>query len=212
MKVFKFEVDEAFAKKNNEMLKDTKRLQLSAFLLAAILIAGAAALFLWVSGAWVPLVAGAMIVGAVISVILAFVVPRQVGTAQDLYDRYPLVPAVVAEVKERDFIIMALVNTNVDPDRPPRWGAAIRNVSRVNGLTPKLGAKLPAVAVQGRRSMGDQDHWDEISPMPIAWGTPDKEVVETARKAIPQDQWDKLERARKKLKDVKATRFNLLML
>lgn len=212
MKVFKFQVDEKFAQKNNEMLRDTRRLQLSAVILGVLFLVAAAVLAFWVDAAWGPLVGVVAVVLGVISFVLAFVVPRKVGTAQDLYDRYPLAPAVIVEVNPRDFVLMALVNTTVDPNRPPRWGAAVRTVTRINGVTPKLGTKLPVAAVQGRRSMRDQEHWDEITPMPIAWGTPDQDVVTTARKAIPQDQWDRLEKARKRLNDVKATQHNLLVL
>ena len=33
-----------------------------------------------------------------------------------------------------------------------------------------------------------------------------------ARKSIPEDQWQRLDRARKRLNDVKATRYDLLVL
>ena len=48
--------------------------------------------------------------------------------------------------------------------------------------------------------------------MSIAWGTPDAETVTIARKSIPQEEWQRLERARKRLSDVKATKFDLLVL
>ncbi|WP_301206485.1 DUF3239 domain-containing protein, partial [Corynebacterium stationis] len=44
------------------------------------------------------------------------------------------------------------------------------------------------------------------------WGTPDQEVVNIARKSIPQEEWQILERARKRFTDVKATKFDLLVL
>ncbi|GAB2503574.1 hypothetical protein CATRI_03310 [Corynebacterium atrinae] len=215
MKVFKFDVDEAFAKKNNEMLKDTRRLQLSAGVFGLILLVLAGAVYFWFGAgqAWGFITGLILLTFAIVCFFLVFVVPRQVGTAQDLYDKYPLAPAVIAEVNERDFVIMALVNTNVDPDLPPRWGAALRTVTRINGIKdPKLGTRLPVAAVSGRRTVRNQDHWDEISPMPIAWGTPDVDLVEIARKSIPDDQWNRLEKARKRLSDVKATDFNLLVL
>ena len=215
MKVFKFEVDEQFAKKNNEMLKDTKRLQVSAIVFGIILAIVAALLFAFLGTDSATGLIGGIIAGtfALLCFFLAVVVPRKVGGAQQLYDTYPLAPAVIAEVNERDFVIMALVNTNVNAELPPRWGAALRTVTRIEGINePKLGTRIPVAAVQGRRSVGDQEHWDEISPMPIAWGTPDQEVVATARKAIPEDQWNRLEKARKRLDDVKDTKFNLLVL
>lgn len=215
MKVFKFEVDEAFAKKNNEMLKDTRRLQVSAALFGAILVALAAAVFFWwgAGEAWGLITGIILLTFAIVSFILMVVVPKKVGTAQQLYDTYPLAPAVIAEVNERDFVIMALVNTNVDATLPPRWGVSLRTITRINGIKEaKLGTKLPVAAVQGRRTTRNRDHWDEISPMPIAWGTPDADVVTFARKSIPQDQWDRLEKARKRLIDAQATDHNLLVL
>ena len=215
MKVFKFEVDEAFAKKNNEMLKDTRRLQASAVVFGVLLLALAVAVYAWWGQGQVWGLVGGIIAltFALVSFVLAVAVPRKVGGAQELYDTYPLAPAVIAEVNERDFLLMALVNTNVDPQLPPRWGVALRTVSRVPGVkVPKLGTRIPVAAVQGRRSVRDQEHWDEISPMPIAWGTPDEDVVNTARRAIPEDQWARLDKARKRLDDAKATRYNLLVL
>lgn len=215
MKVFKFDVDETFAKKNNEMLKDTRRLQTSAIIFGVLLLVLAVGLFTWLGRDQVWGLIGSItaLTFALLSFFLAVAVPRKVGGAKQLYDTYPLAPAVVAEVNERDFVIMALVNTNVNPQLPPRWGVALRTVSRINGIKePKLGTRLPVAAVQGRRSLGDQEHWDEISPMPIAWGTPDDDVVNTARRAIPEDQWTRLDKARKRLDDVKATRYNLLVL
>ena len=215
MKVFKFQVDEPFAKKNNEMLKDTRRLQISAIIFGILLLVGAAALFAWWGqGSAIGLIGGIIaLTFGLLCFFLAVVVPRKVGGAQQLYDSYPLAPAVIAEVNERDVVLMALVNTNVDPSLPPRWGAALRTVTRIEGISePKLGQRVPVAAVQGRRSVGDQEHWDEISPMPIAWGTPDQEIVTAARKAIPEDQWARLDKARKRLDEAKNTRFNLLVL
>lgn len=213
MKVFKFEVDEQYAKQNNEMLRDSRRLVLSGVVFAIILlIVGLVAWFLADGAAWGWITAIVFAVMAVIFVAISLAVPKKMGGAQELYDTYPLAPAVVAEVNARDVVIMALVNTNVDPQRPPRWGLALRTINRLGGHDRKLGTQLPVAAVHGQRTMRDQDHWDEISPMPIAWGTQDFHVVEEARKSIPQDQWVKLEKGRKRYEEVKQTRNNLLIL
>lgn len=213
MKVFKFEVDEQYAKQNNEMLRDSRRLVLSGVVFAIILlIVGVVAWFLADGAAWGWITAIVFAVMAVIFVAISLAVPKKMGGAQELYDTYPLAPAVVAEVNARDVVIMALVNTNVDPQRPPRWGLALRTINRLGGHDRKLGTQLPVAAVHGQRTMRDQDHWDEISPMPIAWGTRDFHVVEEARKSIPQDQWVKLEKGRKRYEEVKQTRNNLLIL
>ncbi len=210
---FAFEVDEAYAKKNNEFLRDTKRLQTSALLFGVVLLAVGGGLYYLADGAvWGWIVMSMMGVMALISFIMIPVLPRQVGTAQSLYNQYPLVPAVVAEINPRDVVLLALVNINVDESMPPRWGLAVRTVTRLGVHDRKLGERVPSVGVSGRRTLRDQNHWDEISPMPITWGTTDKDIVRQAEKTIPHELWNKLEKNRNKLDQVKETRMNLLEL
>ncbi|MDO5032729.1 DUF3239 domain-containing protein [Corynebacterium sp.] len=212
MKIFKFKVDEAFAKKNNELLRDSSRLRNSGLVMGALLIAAAALVYFQVEASWrITLGLGLLLFGILVAVI-GVAAARQVGTAQQLYDSYPLAPAVIAEVNERDMVLMALVNTNVDPELPPRWGACLRTVTAVPGVQRIVGTKIPVAAVSGQRHTSDKEHWQQITPMPIAWGTPDAETVAIARKAIPQDQWQRLDRARKRLSDIKATKYDLLVL
>lgn len=210
---FSFDVDEAYAKKNNEFLRDTKRLQTSALLFGVVLLAVGGGLYYLADGAvWGWIVMSMMGVMALISFIMIPVLPRQVGTAQSLYNQYPLVPAVVAEINPRDVVLLALVNINVDESMPPRWGLAVRTVTRLGVHDRKLGERVPSVGVSGRRTLRDQNHWDEISPMPITWGTTDKDIVRQAEKTIPHELWNKLEKNRNKLDQVKETRMNLLEL
>lgn len=210
MKIFKFDVDESFAKSNNELLRDSNRLRVSGLIFGLILVIAGAAV--WWRFSWgITLGLGLILFGIVVAIV-GVAAASKVGTAQSLYDSYPLAPAVIAEVNERDMVLMALVNTNVDPSLPPRWGACLRTVSAIPGVQRTVGTKVPVAAVSGQRSSSDKEHWQQISPMPIAWGTPDVETVTIARKSIPQDQWQRLERARKRLSDVKATRYDLLVL
>lgn len=213
MKVFKFDVDESFAKQHNELLRDTGRLRASGLILGLLLLAAGIAVFLLVDAAWSLTVGIGLGLFGVMIAIVGLAAASKVGTAQELYDTYPLAPAMVVEVNERDMVIMALVNTNVDPSKPPRWGAALRTVTSIPGLKKRtVGTKLPVAAVSGQRSTQDKEHYQQISPMPIAWGTPDQEVVDVARTSIPQDQWNKLERASKRLPEVQDTKYDLLVL
>ncbi|KQB86057.1 DUF3239 domain-containing protein [Corynebacterium lowii] len=209
---FSFTVDEAWAKKNNELLRDTRRLRLSAFLLGLLMAAAGVGFSMLAGGAAQFLILGVFLVLAVIFVIIGIIVPSKVGGAQQLYDTYPLAPAVIAEINPRDIVLMALVNTAVDTHQPPRWALALRTVTAIKGHERKRGTRVPAVAVSGRRTTRNQGIWDEVTPMPIAWGTPDPDVVTAARKAIPQQQWEMLEKGRKRLDEVKATPRNLLVL
>ena len=212
MKIFKFQVDETFAHKNNELLRDSSRLRNSGLVMGLLFIAGAVALYLTVDAAWRIIVGLVLLFFGIFVAIVGVLASRKVGTAQDLYDKYPLAPAVVAEVNERDMVLMALVNTNVDPTIEPRWGVCLRTVTSIPGVKRTVGTKIPVAAVSGHRTSSDSQHWQQVTPMPIAWGTPDAEPVSIARKSIPQDEWARLERARKRLSDVKATRYDLLVL
>lgn len=213
MKIFKFEVDEAFAKKHNELLRDSQRLRLSGLIMGLLLVIAGVATYMFLEAAWRITVGIGLGLFGIMCAIVGVLAARKVGTAQELYDRYPLAPAVIVEVNERDMVLMALVNTNVDPQLPPRRGAALRTVSGIPGLTSRtVGTKVPVAAVSGQVNNNERGHWQQITPMPIAWGTPDQEVVSIARKSIPQEEWQQLERARKRLTDVKATKFDLLVL
>ncbi|WP_080796063.1 DUF3239 domain-containing protein [Corynebacterium pacaense] len=210
---FPFQVDEAYAKKNNEFLRDARRLQVSAFFFGLVLIAGGVAGYYAAGGAvWGWILAFVLGVMALISFIMIPVLPRQMGSAQSLYDNYDLVPAVIAEVNPRDVVLLALVNINVDDSAAPKWALATRTITRVGMHPRKLGTRVPSVAVTGRRRVRNQEQWDEISPMPITWGTTDVDVVRRAEKTIPHEQWARLEKLRGRLDEVKETRFNLLEL
>lgn len=213
MKIFKFEVDEDFAKKHNELLRDSGRLRLSGLIMGLLLIIAGIATYMFIDADWRITVGIGLGLFGIMCAIVGVLAARKVGTAQDLYDRYPLAPATIVEVNERDMVLMALVNTNVDPTLPPRWAATLRTVSSIPGITTRtVGTKVPVAAVSGQINSNERDHWQQISPMPIAWGTPDQEVVTIARKSIPQEEWQILERARKRLTDVKATKYDLLVL
>lgn len=215
MKIFKFEVDEPFAHKHNEMIRDTRRVRAGGIGLGLMVILAAALAYLVVAdraiwGLMILLVGVAL--GATFMAV-GVVVARKYSSVQPLYDTYPLVPAVIAEVKERDFLLLALVNTNADPSLSPTWALATRNVTQIPGIKqPAVGLKIPAAAVLGRRTAKDPNHWQEVTPMPIAWGTPDQDVVNTAKDFIPREQWSRLEREMGRLSDVKATPNNLLLL
>ncbi|WP_034651941.1 DUF3239 domain-containing protein [Corynebacterium vitaeruminis] len=212
MPVFNFSVDEEYAKKHNELLKDTRRLQLSALLFALVQLAIGVSVYLFVGGGLGWIVLAVFGVMALVSLALIFVIPQQVGDAAKLYGTYELVPAVIAKVNPRDLTVMALVNMNVDPTAAPSYGLATRTITRLEGHERKVGERVPAVAVTGRRSTHAQTTWDQISPMPIAWGTPDKATVARAEKEILADLWALLEKNIDKVDDVATTRYDLLPL
>lgn len=215
MKVFKFDVDEAFAKQHNEMLRDSRRLMVSGLLFGGILLAVGILIGVFVEPVWSITVGIGLALFGILMAIVGVAGSKKVGTAQQLYDRYPLAPAVVAKVNERDMVVMALVNAAIDPQAQPQPALALRTVTNIPGLEhKKVGAQVPVAAVSGRlqRNASGPDTWGQISPMPIAWGTPDAEVVRIARTSIPHDQWTKLQKNLDRLEEVQNTRLDLLLL
>ena len=210
---FPFTVDETHNKANNELFRDSRRLVVSAGVFGLIQLAVAAGVLLHFGGQpWVWMMAIALAVMALVSFGMMVVLPRKVGTAQELYDRYPLAPAIVAEVNERDLVLLALVDTTVDETGEPRWALAARTVTRLAGHPRKVGERVPSVAVSGQRNLSDREHWSEVTPMPISWATPDRSVIDRAADAIPAARWKRLEKSLDRLPEVRETPADLLVL
>lgn len=212
LRTFHFKVDEAYNKAHNEYNKDVSRLQLSAGILGLFLLAIALYVFFFSTAGWRLVLLIAFGTFALFCFALVFILPRQIGGAQRLYDTYELVPAIIAEVNPRDMVLMALVNAAADPAATPVPALALRTVTKLDGHKAKVGERVPAVAVAGRRSVHNSAHWDEVSPMPIAWATDDQNVLKDAEHTIPEQEWRELEKHRTRLKDVQATKLNLLVL
>lgn len=214
MSGFSFTVDSAHAKEHNEFLKDQRRLQVSAivFGVVQVLVAG---VFIWYTNqaAWAWLLAAGLGVSALVSFSMVVIIPKKVGSAQHMYDSYELVPAVIAKVNPRDMVLLALVDARVDrTEGNPAPALAARTITNLSGHSRQEGERVPAVAVAGRRNLKHTGYWDEISPMPIAWGTPNPETIKQARNAIPQQQWEQLRKHAGRIDEVLATPLNLLKL
>lgn len=212
MKVFTFDVDEEFARQHNEIISDSRFFRAGGIGLGIITMLVGLYVYFFPAE---RLPWGMMVLITTIVLGLAFIaIGINVGKnnkVQDMYNRYPLVPAVIAGTERDKYILLALVNKNVDPDLPPNWALAARLIKGLPGHTElKIGTKVPCAAVLGRRTSRDKDHWQEVIPMPIAWGTPDQEIIKTARKSIPHEYWVKLDKNRNKVDEVLKTSYNLL--
>ena len=209
MTIFTFDVDADHARQNNELLKDARRLQISAVLFAAILVGSGVCLHRILGGVPGMMALGVLAVLALGSLALIVIIPRYVGDAESLYAKYPLCPAMIAKINSRDMVLLSLVNVNSDPDGAPRWALAARTVSRIEGHQRHTGERVPSVAVS---SMEQQAQFREVTPMPIAWGTTDPTVIRTAMRNIPEASWDLLRTNMSRLDEVLATPRNLLTL
>lgn len=211
---FRFDVEEEYARKHNEFFRDAKRAQISAALLALILFIVIGVIFA-IKGVAIVSIALAIILGvfALLSLALIPVLPRKMGTPQQYYDAYQLVPAVIAEVNARDILLLAYVDAAAEPEtRGSQPALAGRVVTSVPGVRREVGARVPSMAVLGNRSFRSQHTYEEISPMPVAWGTSDQKIWDKAEKAIPEQEWKRVEKGIERLGDVKKTKRNLLLI
>ena len=194
-------VDAAHNKIHNEFNRDAGRLKLSGYILSAAFVAAAIIVY-FISGLTPTglLFAASLLVVAALMLGSMIAVSRRIGDSQDLYDTYPLAPAIVAAKGDHDLTLMALVRIN---DVADRSALAVSPMQR-------LGHRVATVAVPGRRSR--QGTLEEVSPMPIDWATPDTTVWKEAIKNIPGREWNLLEANKNRFEEVRSTRFNLLPL
>lgn len=213
MNVFHFDVDEDWAKQHNEMMRDTRFLVASAVALFVICLAAGAAVWFLVDPAspWRLLSSLGLALFGVMMLIVGFAIPKSVGTAQSLFDAHPLAPAIIAGHSGTHTTLLALVDTTAD-DSAPRWALTARDVHTVPHADGTVGAKVPVAAVGGQRSAASSNQWQLITPMPIAWGTPDRSVVEEAIAQIPKQQWKTLRANADRLEEVRQAKNNLLKL
>lgn len=213
MTPFNFKVDEAYSRKHNEFFRDAKRLQISAAVLAVLLIIAVIALFVAL-GPTVTSFALGITLGffALMCLVIIPILPRKMGAPQHYYDMYDLVPAVVAKVNPRDMVLLSLVDATATPGNPPRPALASRPVTSIPGVPREVGARVPSMAVTGVQTMRSKGLYEEVSPMPVAWGTSDEQVWAEAAQAIPADQWEMLDSLTDLVDEVTATKRDVLLL
>lgn len=190
---FNFDVDEEYARKHNEFLRDAKRMQVSAGVLAAVLAVIVAVLLITAGSQWWALaISFALGVFALLCLILIPVLPRKMGSPQQYFDMYQLAPAMIAEVNARDMVLLMLVDASTEPAKTVP-ALAYRTVTSVPGVPREVGARVPSMAVTSYRPTRGPKVYEEISPMPVAWGTGDAQVWKRAERAISTNQWNRLE-------------------
>jgi hypothetical protein len=189
---FQFPVDVAHAKSVNETMADVRRLRASAIVTAAVLIA-AAAWFFWLAHPWSYILGAVFVITAATSLWVTVWAPRKVGTVEDLYKNGSLVPAVIAETRARGVTLLALIDIAKPDANSPHYALVTRSVRSLPGHELVEGELVPSVSVLSDRTKNTiSDSWQMVSPMPIAWGTTDKSVIERATAEISEAEWSLL--------------------
>lgn len=209
---FPIPVDDAHVKEYNEYFRQKKQLMISAVLLGIISAgAGAATLYFGGLSLWPIIIAAVLFLITVCCVVALISVPKQIGSAEDLYADWPLAATMIAHATDRSLVIIALVETAAEPNVDSRLALTIRPVTKLYGTKRAVGTRVPSVAVAGKHK-ASSIHWDEITPVPVCWANPDKKVVAEAGKEIPEGRWQELARHLSRWEDVGRTPNNLLPL
>lgn len=210
---FHFPVDREHTNANNEYYRDTRRLLISSAIFSALLLVGA--VLVLVIFDHTPFVIGsaiALFAFAALYVGVTFQVRHAIKDPQELYDESPLVPAMIARVDERTMVLMTLVDTRRNTSvGEPTYALATRTVTAISGVPRRVGAKVPAIAVAGTHK-NRTEFYDEITPVPLAWSTPDKSIIAKAQRCIPVSDWNLLEQNIDRVEEIHATRHDLLPL
>lgn len=207
-------VDDAWVRKHNESLFEVRRLQWSAAILGVVVLAaGVAAVVLSGMASWGWIVGSMAALFALGSLAMIFYIPRKMGSMKGHYSTSELVPAIVAEVRPRGLTLLALVDRAVDRRAGSMPTLVIRHCEKLEGHDVKVGERVPCVAVVGNRSARNRDNsYYFVSPMPIAWATPDKAVLRRVEKEIPAGEWETLRQNADRVKDVSAEATGMLPL
>ncbi|EOM77867.1 DUF3239 domain-containing protein [Rhodococcus rhodnii] len=187
MRKFQFDVDAAQTRKVNQTWGDMRRLQLSAAVLAIVLVAGAVIAFL-ADRIWTTVVAVVLAVAALSCMWVIVWVPRKMGSIGAMYANGPLVPAVVSEIHPRGVTLLALIDIAKDESNPV-FALVTRN-TELPKPKPRIGKRMPAVAVlDDRHRKSKSPVYEMVSPMPLWWGTSDEAVLARAEAQIPPEEW-----------------------
>jgi len=108
---------------------------------------------------------------------------------------------------------LELVDRAVDRRAGGMPTLTVRSCEKLEGHDVAVGERVPCVAVVGNRSARGKDNtYHFISPMPVAWATPDKAVLRRVEKEIPAGEWEKLRQNLDRYEEVAALPTHLLPL
>ena len=202
-RLFDFDVDLDWARKNNESLGEIRRLQVAAVILGVLFLAGAVVLGVVVGSVGALMIAFPLALFGLGCLAMVFYIPRKMGQIDEKYATSELVPGIVASVHPHVLTIIALADQAVDRSAGGVPALVTVSVEKLPGHNKKEGERVPCVAVAGNRSARGKDNlYQFLEPMPIAWGTSDKSVIKRAIKEIPEAEWETLRRNANRFEEV----------
>jgi len=207
-------VDDAWVRKHNESLGEVRRLQVSAAVIAVVLVSAIVACVLLSGGAaWSYIVAVPLGLFALGSLAMIAYIPRKMGSMRHTYETGELVPAIVTDVRPHGITLLALVDRAVDRRVGSLPALAVRSIEKLPVHDVRVGERVPCVAVVGNRSArGGDNTWQFITPMPLAWATGDAEAIRRNAALIPDEEWDTVRRSKHRVEEVETTRDGVLPL
>ncbi|SNS41032.1 Protein of unknown function [Rhodococcoides kyotonense] len=170
-------------------MADVRRLRVSAIVTAVVLIA-AGIWFFWLAHPWSYILGAVFLITAATSLWVTVWAPRKVGTVEDLYAKGGLVPAVISEKRARGVTLLALIDIAKPGSETKHYALVTRSIRSLPGHELVEGELVPSISVLADRNKNTiGDTWQMVSPMPIAWGTKDKSIIDRATSEITEAEW-----------------------
>jgi hypothetical protein len=119
--------------------------------------------------------------------------PKYIGGPTDSFKRGLLNPAMIVDVRPGGATLMVLAEMTAGPGAPIRYALSTKDVRRLLGHRLIVGERVPVTCYfgrYGRRPRSREGYWDTVEQVPLAWGTPDQEVLRAAVAAIEAEEWN----------------------
>lgn len=86
--------------------------------------------------------------------------------------------------------VAVLANVGTGADEGPNWGLVLERVNSLPGHELKKGERVPCVCTF--RPGADDDVWGDISPTPVCHGLGGQPLLDEARRAIGDDEFERI--------------------
>ena len=192
MRRFEFAVDGGPLSLVNEIVVHARRFRVVALGSSVVCALGAATLLV-LRHPWSYILGGVLILIAATALWVGLRAPRRAKRVNELYRAGVLVPAIIAEVRPRGAVLLALVDISKPDATQAQMALVTRLVHALPGHQITVGERVPAVPDLSDRHHSDGHTWQVSSVLPVAWGNADAEVIAAATAAIEDSAWESLE-------------------
>ena len=105
----------------------------------------------------------------------------------DAYRNGLLIPGIISNLNPLTITCLTDIRAGDDSDEV-LWGVKEVVVPKLTVHPERLGEQVPCVSLFGETNP-QGDHYTNLEPRPLAWGTDDDRIIAQARQAIDEEEW-----------------------